>query len=233
MINKYKVFYISLTILFFVQAAIGFEKTEDRVNQKYIERLIQEPSVTDVESFISQLPSYMKSGSHITFAFEAHGLLESSVEHPLAFLFGNYKSDSVVVLSTKPNPEKNIEKVEVLNFDREKKLHTLSEITFQKNNRPTIEHNPRSCVACHGSASRPLWGSSYLWEGFIGEFNDLLYTNKHGKKSYKNLTKNLNERTRLLGLTRQHIGENGYRYNEPNSNLSLKLFSFNLLNHFE
>lgn len=86
----------------------------------------------------------------------------SSLAHPRIILFGG---GAAFTFSEEPS-QKN-RKVEMLFANPKTYEVSLHELSFEKD-RAILNKNPASCLACHGSPSRPLWNPYDFWPQSYG-----------------------------------------------------------------
>ncbi len=164
-------------------------------------------------------------------AFKANGLVKSSFKAPNAYLFGDARSSVVMVFNTALN-EDGMETIEVRDMNPQLNSHRLSEITFFRGKKPSIEENPAKCIQCHGAENKPLWRSVYKWDGFFGSYddkftNDGFYSTNGTEegKAWKKLIKSNSSRLKLFDLSRKlnALDQKRYARYAPNLHLGLKL----------
>lgn len=136
---------------------------------KSIAAIIADPQVKTVEDFVSKTPLSLRADNQFTLAYHPHGLVSGSAKTPSVLLFGGSDSMVEIVFTSQPTTDETIEdSVEILAFDPEIKRHELARISFRKGQRPALEVHPHKCLVCHGDNPKPLWRSSFEWEGFFG-----------------------------------------------------------------
>lgn len=86
----------------------------------------------------------------------------SSLAHPRVIVFGG---GAAFTFSEEPSQKSR--KVEMLFADPKTYAISLHEIEFE-NNQATLNKNPKSCLACHGSPARPLWNPYDFWPNSYG-----------------------------------------------------------------
>lgn len=206
----------------FIACLLSVGLSEESLAQEFtlssVEAIAQDPQVKTLEDFLARIPSFMKSGSSFTLAYNPHGLLTGSLASPLTYLFGDKRSSVVLVFKAHPPSLPTEEEfMEILSFDNTAKKHSLAKITFPANGQPLVERHPRACVACHGPNEKPLWRSGYRWEGFFGSKLDDLNQNPAEKSAMAGLMANPGERLRDLDLSRAY----GSGLRMGNNNISL------------
>lgn len=118
----------------------------------------------------------------------------SSLEEPRVLLF-----QGGIFYGLSNHPGQKDKRVEILEVDPKTSKVSLAEIIFTDKG-PKFEKNPKSCVACHGVNSKPLWNPYDFWPN---TFNSAIgfVSDKQESKAYENLVQKSTTHPILKHLT--------------------------------
>lgn len=87
----------------------------------------------------------------------------ADTNHPRVIL-----SDGNIFFGFAENPHNSSREVEIIEFDKNKKIFLAHEIVFPKNDKVQFLESPQKCTSCHGSPIRPLWKPYDIWPNTFG-----------------------------------------------------------------
>lgn len=168
------VFFIFILCLGFKVTASPYSKevlSSTNFTASDLKELITSKNITTIEDLIPELPKSYLEG--YTLAYASRSLQGASFLNPRAILFG---SDANLVMTFNGSAvQNNFNNLEIMEFDKTKKVFTFQDIEFQKGTPAKFsQKNPESCLKCHGQDPKPIWEGYPLWAGIYGSANDSL-----------------------------------------------------------
>lgn len=129
-----------------------------------LNQFITTKGINRVADFLKALPDHYQK--HYAFVEKTRGLGKASLTYPRIVLFG---ADARLMISVSTDPsDERYERVDVAHMDKRTGQWEFSEFDFKATGQK-LNRNPASCVQCHGSPGRPIWGTYLDWPGVFGD----------------------------------------------------------------
>ena len=153
--------------------------SETKINYEEFLKVAEKPEVTDVNSFLAQLPA--KSMSLVGLAHTSLSLQKEGINPEFPGVIRG-TADGKIIFRYVCNPDSELKSnIEIMRFDETSQEFKFSSIHFNKEKKEIIE-NPQECLTCHQvnngvAITRPVWSSYPLWPGMYGSVDDDLTPN--------------------------------------------------------
>ncbi|MFG1492373.1 hypothetical protein [Halobacteriovorax sp. ZH4_bin.1] len=125
---------------------------------------------------------------NMTLAYKSGALLPASPDK-LRPVIWNEKNSFVITFSTFETDQHEEDSIEAISWNQEELRYELLVLDLEKKKWLV---NQAKCLECHGQRPKPLWGEYPIWEGFVGQRNDLL--NIRDRSYVKNFLKSTDSR---------------------------------------
>ena len=144
-------------------------ETHEMLSVQGIYDYVIDNDVDNVRDLLSALPESM--GGSFVLMEETRSRHQASLEHPRLIMYG---LDARFILSAGGVPDDPLyEVIEMAELDRETGEWIFRALDFQTDP-PELGADDSSCQSCHGSPTRPIWGSYPEWPGAFGADEDNL-----------------------------------------------------------
>lgn len=125
---------------------------------------VQQKRINRIADLLAAMPAYYRK--YYGFIRTTRGTGHASLDKPRIVFYGPDASLLMNVSTDPTDPEHD--RLDVASLNRATGDWEFSQLDFTGAT-PSLHQRPRECTVCHGTPSRPIWGSYLDWPGTIGD----------------------------------------------------------------
>ena len=183
--------------------------------------LISKNQITTIEELLPLLPAELRA--NFTLMYESGSIQSGSKKKPRAILFSKDGKFSLTFNAGDEPKQIGNDKIEVMQFDDQRKKFELFELGFSGKGPPKIsEANPQKCLACHHNEPRPIWGGYPQWPGAYGSTDDELDALQGERRPFRKFRKFAETQPRYKNLIFDSQSKNYPYLRDKSSNFDVR-----------